>query len=88
MPPISLKRIFFAIVIIILLSKLDRVIAFVSGIYRISIAFISGIYWMFYFSFEPLRKCSVEAKYVVALLFLALIYITVYKILQKKRGEK
>ena len=73
MPPISIKKIVFWIVIIILLSQIDHIIAFVLGIYRI-----------FHFCFGPLRNCPVEAKYVVALLFLALVWITIYKLLFRR----
>ena len=73
MPPISIRKIITVIVIIILLSRIEFIIAF-----------ISSIYWAFYFSFKPLRNCPVEAKYVVVLLFFALIWVTIFKLFYRK----
>jgi len=74
MPPISLKKVIVAILIIILLSRLDRIIALIVRIYE-----------AFYDSFEPLRNCPPEGKYIAALVFLALVYITIFKLLQNRR---
>ena len=74
MPPISLKKVIVAILIIILLSRLDRIIALMVRIYE-----------AFYDSFEPLRNCPPGWKYVVALTFLALIYVTIFKLLQNRK---
>ena len=84
MPPISLRKIVFWIMVIIMLSQLDHIIAFILSICRILNLFISGVFWIFYNSFEPLRKCSDGAKYVVALLFLALVWATIFKIFSRK----
>jgi len=73
MPHISLRKIVFWVVVIVLLSRIEHIIAF-----------ISSIYWVFYFSFEPLRNCSTESKYVVVLLFFSLIWITVFKLFYRK----
>lgn len=75
MPPISLKRVLLAILIIVLLSKLNRIIAFGHSVYQ-----------AIYDSFEPLRNNScVEGRYVATLLLLALIYITIFKLLQNRK---
>ena len=77
MPPISMKKVLIAILIIILLSRLDRVIAFAKRAYV-----------TVYESFEPLRNCSAEARYIVLIAFLALIYISVFRLLQKYLRQK
>jgi len=74
MPPISMKKVFIAIIIIILLAKLDRVIAL-----------FNSIYIVFYNSFEPLRNSPPLAKYIAALAFLLLLYVTIIKLLQRRK---
>ena len=74
MPPISMKRVVIAIIIIVLLAKLDRVIALFNSIYE-----------TFYNAFEPLRNSPPLGKYIVALLFLLLLYITIFKLLLRRK---
>jgi hypothetical protein len=74
MPPISMKKVLIVILIVIGLSRLDRVIAFASKIYQ-----------FFYDSFEPLQTCPRNARLTLVLLALALLYITVFKLLYRKR---
>ena len=73
MPQISMKKVLIAILIIILLSRLDKVFAFASGLYQAIVD-----------SFEPLRRCSAEMKYLVLIAFFALLYITIFKLLYKR----
>jgi hypothetical protein len=73
MPPISMKKILIAILIIVLLSRLDRVFAFLSRIYE-----------FVYESLDPARNFSKGEKYILCLLLLALLYITIYKLLYEK----
>jgi len=74
MPPISMKKVLIAILIIVLLSRLDRIFALFSGFYQ-----------AIYDSFEPLRNSSIESRYIAALAFLALIWVTVYLLLQNRK---
>jgi hypothetical protein len=74
MPPISMKRVVIAIIIIVLLANLDRVIALFNSIYE-----------AFYNAFEPLRNSPPFGKYIVALLFLLLLYVTIFKLLQRRK---
>jgi len=74
MPQISLKKVLLLILIIILLSKL-----------KVIITGLKVFFGTFYDAFEPLRNSPPFGKYVVALIFLALIYITIYKLLQRKQ---
>jgi hypothetical protein len=74
MPPISIKRVVIATIIIVLLAKLDRVIAFFNSIYE-----------AFYNAFEPLRNSPPLGKYIAALMFLLLLYITIFKLLQRRK---
>ena len=74
MPPISFKKILIAILAIVILSQFDHILAFARSVYQ-----------QIYIAFEPLRNCGPGAKYIVTLLFLALIYITVFKLLQNRK---
>jgi len=73
MPPISMKKIFIAILIIVLLSRLDRVLAFLSRIYE-----------FFHESLDAAGNFSKGEKYVLCLLLLALLYISIYKLMYEK----
>jgi len=74
MPPISMKKVFIAIIIIVLLAKLDRIIVLFNCIYA-----------AFYNAFEPLRNSPPLAKYIAALAFLLLLYVTMFKLLQRRK---
>ena len=74
MSPISIKKVLTAIFVIILLSRLDLVLGLIAGIFK-----------AFYDAFEPLRNSPPLAKYTAALMVLALLYITMFKLLQKRR---
>jgi ABC-type multidrug transport system fused ATPase/permease subunit len=72
MPPISLKKVAIAILLIIVLSRLDRISAFASA-----------VYYFFYDSFKGFH-CPARGRLALATLILALIYITIYKLLHEK----
>lgn len=74
MPPISMKKVLIAILTIVLLSRLDRVFAFISRIYQI-----------IYDSLEPARNFSSGEKYCLLLAIFALLYITIFKLLYKRK---
>lgn len=74
MPQISLKKLLLLLFIIILLSKL-----------KLIIALFANIFTGFYDSFEPLRDSPPLGKYIAALLLLALLYITIFKLLLNRR---
>ena len=76
MPQISMKKLAVVILIVILLAHLDVVVELGHDVFR-----------TFSDSFEPLQLCSVESKYVVMLLFLALLYISIFKYLYYKKGD-
>ena len=77
MPPISFKKLVIVILIVIALSKIDRILAFASGIYQ-----------FFYNSFEGLRNSPVPGRLAVATLILALLYISIYKLVYEKMKKK
>ncbi len=74
MPPISLKKLLIVILVVILLSRLDKVAMLGSR--------ICGY---IYESFEPFREFSKEQRYLVMLAFFALLYITIFKLLYKRK---
>ena len=74
MPSISIKKVLIVILVVIILSKLDKVFAFFSRIYQ-----------FFYDSFEPLRNSPPLARYTAVLAFLALVWVTVYYLLLNRR---
>lgn len=74
MPPISIKKVLTAILIIWLLSQVDHIFNFARSACQ-----------EIYIAFEPLRNCSEEAKYVVTLAFLVMIYITVFELLKHRK---
>jgi len=73
MPPISFKKLIIAILIVIALSRIDRIVAFASEIYQ-----------FFYDSFEGLRTSPARGRLAVATLILALLYISIYRLLYEK----
>ena len=74
MPPISLKKTIIVILIVVMLSRLDHVIAFISSIYQ-----------AFYDSFEPLRNSSPEGRYLVTLAFLSLCFVVIWHLFLRKK---
>ncbi len=72
MQQISIKKILILLVIIIALSHL-RKIAMVS----------EGVYRTFYDCFEPLRNSPPLGKYIVALVFLVILYMTIVTLIKK-----
>jgi hypothetical protein len=74
MPPINWKRVIIVILAIIALSRIDRLIHLARVIVR-----------AFWDAMEPLRDSPVEGQYVVGLAFLALIYVTLFKLLQGRK---
>lgn len=77
MPTISIKKIILWIVIITVLVKWDEIMAV-----------ILSIFFVFYRAFEPLRESPPLARYTAALAVLALLYISVFKLLQSMRKSK
>jgi len=73
MQPISFKKLVIAILIVIAMSKIDRISAFASAVYQ-----------FFYDSFEGLRTSPARGRLAVATLILALLYISIYKLLYEK----
>ena len=74
MPVISMRKILIAIFIIVLLSRLDLVVATIGGLCR-----------AIYDSFEPLRNCSKDVRYVLTLAFLSLCFLVFWKLFLYKR---
>jgi len=73
MPRISFKKLVIGILIVIALSRIDRLLAFVSAVYQ-----------FFYDSFEGLRTSPARERLAIATLILALLYISIYKLLYEK----
>jgi hypothetical protein len=73
MPRISFKKIAIVLLVIIVLSRLDKVLTAVLSIYQ-----------FFYDAFEPLRHSSVEGRFLVALSLLVLLFVTIFKLLYKQ----
>jgi len=73
MPPISLKKVAIALLVIIALSRLDKLLALAAVIWQ-------GIYD----SFEPLRNSPPVARQSIVVLVLALVYITIFKLIFRK----
>lgn len=74
MRPISSKKIVIALLILFGLSRLDQVLAVASGIYH-----------FFANSLQPFYDMPSTGRFVNALLILALLYITVFKLLYGRR---
>ena len=74
MTRVSFRKVGIILLVIIGLSRLDEVLAT-----------ISSVYWCVYDSFEPLRRRPVEERYVVMLLILAMVYLTAFKLLYKRK---
>jgi len=74
MQEISIKKILIAVLIVIALSQIRKIAAFLKAVYQ-----------TFYDVFEPVRGWSPEWKYVNALMFLALIYVTIFKLILNRK---
>lgn len=72
MPPISLKKVVVVIAIVVLLSRLDRVLAL-----------LSRTYLAIYNSLEPLRNSPTDGKFLVTLGLFALAFVVIWSFLQK-----
>jgi len=76
MAPISLKKIGIIVLVIIALSRLDKILAVATRIYQ-----------FFCDSLAPSRDTPAEGRFAVALAILVLVYVTVFKLLYD-RGRK
>lgn len=76
MAPISLKKIGIIVLVIIALSRLDRILAIATDIYQ-----------FFCDSLAPFRDTPAEGRFAVALAILVLAYVTIFKFLYG-RGRK
>ena len=76
MPPISFKKIALVLLAVIALSRLDKISATLSAIYE-----------FFCDSLAPFHNSPAEGRFVVALAILALVYVTLFKLLHD-RGRK
>jgi len=74
MPPISLKKIAVVIIVIVALSRLDKVLALAFSTWQAVCD-----------SFEPLRNSPPVARQTIVVLLFALLYITIFKLLIKRR---
>lgn len=74
MPPISWKKVLIVIGIVVVLAKFETIKSLLSHLGA-----------MIYSSMDPLWQRPAEEKYVVAMLFYALIFIVVYKLIMKRR---
>jgi len=77
MPKISFKQILIAFVIIFLLSRAGKIMNYFADMHYDPIL-----------TLEPLRNCSPEARYIVTLLFMALCFVIVWKLLLNKKQGK
>ena len=69
-----MKKVIMWILIILMFFQLDKILASIYLIYK-----------AIYDSFEPLRNGPENARFVTTLLILALLYITIFKLLQNRR---
>ena len=74
MQTISFKKIIIAILIVVLLSRLDRVLTLISHIYETIDE-----------SFDPLRNCSEGARYLVTLALLSLAFVIFWQLYLRKK---
>jgi len=77
MPNLSMKKIFIAILIVLALSRLDRIIELISRLYQLLYDWLS-----------PLQSTPSHGRVALAALILALIYISIYKIIYDRMGKK
>ena len=74
MPPISFQKIAIGVLIVLVLSQLDKVLAAVSSVYA----------WA-YDSFAPFRRMSVNQRYALLLLLFVLFYVTAFQLRQMRK---
>ena len=74
MDRISVKKIGIAFLIILVLSRSGKIIAY-----------LSNLEWDTCFTLQPLRDSPPLARYVATLLVLMLVYVTIVKILMKRK---
>ncbi|MFC1783563.1 hypothetical protein ACFL02_08255 [Planctomycetota bacterium] len=77
MRSVSLKKILIAFGIIFLLSRSRKIIDFFSE--------HGGEGFFDFLTLEPLHQSSIEAKYIVTLALFALVFITVFRLLYKRK---
>jgi len=76
MPTISMKKIIIAILIVLVLAKLDRIIELCHRIYQ------------FFYDWLSPQNIHPTGRVAIAALILALIYISIYKILYDRMTKK
>lgn len=76
MRPISLQKILIILIVLLAMSRWDKVSAIASDVYH----FICD-------AFEPLRNSPPPGRLAVASLFLALIYATIFKFLHDRNRK-
>jgi uncharacterized protein YggT (Ycf19 family) len=76
MRPISTKKVLLILLGLLVLSRWDQVLAIASGVYR----FIAD-------ALEPLRTSPPPGRLAVASCILALIYITIFKLLYDRNRK-
>ena len=74
MPRLSFKKIAIAFLILFLLSRSSKIIAF-----------LEDLEWESWFTMEPLANSPPLQRYIATLAVLALIYVTIVKLLMKKK---
>ncbi len=74
MPRISFKKIAIVLLVIVVLSRLDKVLAAISSAY----AYVCE-------SLEPLRRMSINQRYALLLLILVLFYVTAFRLWQMRK---
>ena len=74
MSSISMKKVLIAVVLILALSRLDHILVL-----------MMRVWYIFYDSFEPLRHSPVEVRFMAALSFLVILWVTAYMLLRKRR---
>jgi len=77
MQPISMKKVFIAILIVLVLSRLDRIIELIRHISQ-----------FIYDSLSPLRSTPPPGRVGLVALLLALIFISIYKIIHDRMTKK
>ena len=77
MPPISMKKVFIAILIIFALSRLDRIAKLIHQVYGFFCDWLS-----------PLQSTPPPGRVALAALLLALFYITIFKLVYERMRKK
>jgi hypothetical protein len=76
MRPISSKKILLLALVLLAMSRWDKVSAVASGFYQFIID-----------ALEPLRDSPAQGRLAVASLILALVYITIFKVLYDRNRK-